>query len=34
LIKGGRETTLCHASYDTLHGPNQFFPKFILNFKT
>jgi hypothetical protein len=22
-IKGGHETTLCHASDDTLHGPNQ-----------
>jgi hypothetical protein len=33
-IKGGCETTLCHASYDTLYGPNQFFPKFLLNFKS
>jgi hypothetical protein len=32
-IKGGQETTLSHAYYDTLHGPNQFFPKFLLNFK-
>jgi hypothetical protein len=32
-IKGGHETTLFHAYYDTLYGPNQFFPKFLLNFK-
>jgi hypothetical protein len=33
LNQSGRETTLCHASYDTLLGPNQYFPKFLLNFK-
>jgi hypothetical protein len=24
---------VCHASYDILHGPNQSFHEFLLNFK-
>jgi hypothetical protein len=28
-----REIALCHISYDTLHCPNQFFLRFLLNFK-
>jgi hypothetical protein len=32
-MEGGCETTLCHASYDTLYGPNQKNSKFLLNFK-
>jgi hypothetical protein len=32
-MKGGHETALCHASYDTFHGPNKKIPEFLLNFK-
>jgi hypothetical protein len=32
-IKGECEIALCRASNDTFYGPNQIFPKILLNFE-